>query len=404
MKQKMKQLPKIGILTFAISLFIISCSNENVAEIEQTETQQLQNKFTLDNFDDVFVKNYLEIDWDDFKTNPNSESELISYEFNAYFKVKSTIEDYAKYKLLASKDELNDWNFEIVKFSTSKENTNNDLSYFSIDNFTGSIYHYNLNGENTLIKVYSKGKITEEISAKDLGNVNPLAKAPADGGTHCTGCWTLVRTDHFTDWYTNSGGGTTLYYSHSTYDGASTEWVYIPSNGDYYGMPYDPEDGSYHNHYDYPHGGGSTDNHNDEDITDEWIEDVTQQRNLLCGSYTFSSIGDASVANISGLGMSIRKGYIGIDAEFSSSLCITIANCIPAHASALFNSAWNVAMSEVYTYLNATYTISAPTPEQLKAHILSFLNTNLALLEPGSIVSSSPCSGSIPTTGASYCP
>ncbi|MFD0837257.1 DUF6973 domain-containing protein [Mariniflexile aquimaris] len=266
MKQKIKHLLKIGILTFGISLFIISCSKENVAEIELTETQQLQNKFTLENFDDVFVKNNLEIDWDNFKTNLNTENEINSYEFNTNFKVKSSIEDYAKYKLLASKNELNDWNFELIKFSASKENINNNLSYFSIYNFTGSIYHYNLDGNNTLIKVYSKGKITEEISIKDFSNVNTLAKAPPIGGGHCLGCWSLVRTEHYTDWYTNSGGGSTLYYSHSTYNGATTEWVYIPVNGDYYGMPYDPEDGAYHNHYDYPHGGGNTDNHEAENI------------------------------------------------------------------------------------------------------------------------------------------
>ena len=171
MEQKMKQLLKIGILTFGISLFIISCSNEKFAEIEPTETQHLQNKFTLENFDDVFVKNNLEIDWDNFNFNLNSENELISYEFNADFKVKSTIEDYAKYRLLASKNELNGWNFVIIKFLTSKENIS-DLNYFSIKNFTGSIYHYNLKGENTLIKVYSKGEIIEEISIKEFDNIN----------------------------------------------------------------------------------------------------------------------------------------------------------------------------------------------------------------------------------------
>lgn len=309
----MKQLLKIGILTFGITLFTISCSKENVTEIELSETQQLQSKFSLEDFDDVFVKNNLEIDWNNFNTNLNSESKVFSYEFDTHFKVKSSIEDYAKYKLLASKNELNDWKFEIIKFSTSKENINNYLSYFSVNNFSGSIYHYNLKGENTLIKVYSKGKITEEISINDFNNVNTLAKAPPIGGGHCLGCWTLVRTEHYTDWYTNSGGGSTLYYSHSTYDGATTEWVYIPSNGDYYGMPYDPEDGAYHNHYDYPHGGGATDNHEDEHIA-ESIDDVPPN----CESFNYSRVGTtnwqtAAVSGIHELFIVLNWDCVGYD-------------------------------------------------------------------------------------------
>jgi len=53
---------------------------------------------------------------------------------------------------------------------------------------------------------------------------------------------------------------------------------------------------------------------------------------------------------------------------------------------------------------NATHIFTAPTPEELKTLILEFLNTNLTILEPGSIVSSNTCIGSIQTTAASYCP
>ncbi|WP_452221536.1 hypothetical protein [Lacinutrix salivirga] len=313
MKQKMNQLLKTGILILGFSLFTISCSKENIAEIKQTETQKLQSKYTLDNFDDVFIKNNLKIDWDDFKSNVNSQNEVIAYEFNTSFEVKSSIENYAKYKLLASKNVVNAWSFEIIKFSTNKENISNDLSYFMLNHFTGSIYHYNLKGDNTLIKVFENGKIIEKITVKDFDNVNTLAKAPAVGGTHCLGCWSLVRTEHYTDWYTNSGGGSTLYYSHSTYNGATTEWVYIPGNGDYNGMPYDPEDGAYHNHYDYPHGGGNTDNHVDEDIA-ESIDDVPPN----CESFNYSRVGTtnwqtAAVSGIHELFIVLNWDCVGYD-------------------------------------------------------------------------------------------
>lgn len=266
MEQKIKILLKIGILTFGISLLMTSCSKENVTEIELSEIQQLQNNFTLDNFDDVFVKNNLEIDWENFKTNINSENHLISYEFNTNYKVKSSIDDYVKYTLLASKNEINDWSFELIKFSTNKLDINKNFSCFITNNLTGSVYHYNLNGDNTLIKIYSKGKLIEEISIKNYDNVSTLAKAPIYNG-HCYGCWILVRTEHYTDWYTNSAGGSSLYYSHSTYNGSTTEWVWLSENDSYNGIPYDSENDSFHNHYDNPHGpSGATNNHPEEVI------------------------------------------------------------------------------------------------------------------------------------------
>ena len=96
-------------------------------------------------------------------------------------------------------------------------------------------------------------------------------------------------------------------------------------------------------------------------------------------------------------------GATGV-AMFSQDLCVTIANTIPAHASSIFNSAWNLSMSEVLSYLNATHILTATTSEELKDLILEFLNTNLTILEPGSTAMDNPCTGSIPTTTASYCP
>lgn len=122
----------------------------------------------------------------------------------------------------------------------------------------------------------------------DFDHMNTLAKAPPIGGG---GYWTLVRTQHYTDWYTNAGagGGSALYYSHSTYDGTSTEWVYTPGNGgqnNYNGFPYDPEDGAYHNHY--PHGGGSTDNHEDEEVIDEDV--LTGETPPSCRAFEYSNV------------------------------------------------------------------------------------------------------------------
>lgn len=140
-------------------------------------------------------------------------------------------------------------------------------------------------------------------------------------------------------------------------------------------------------------------------INDEWNEDEnSQQRNTLCGSYNFVTVGNASVANISGLGMSVRRGFVAMDISFTNSLCITIPYTIPTQSSSLFKTAWNVTISEVYTYLNATYQYTSPSYETLKSLLIEFLSVNLGLIQMGATVSTSPCIGNIPTTQATYCP
>ncbi|MCO6175169.1 hypothetical protein NHF50_08920 [Flavobacterium sp. NRK F10] len=140
-------------------------------------------------------------------------------------------------------------------------------------------------------------------------------------------------------------------------------------------------------------------------INDSWGEDENaQQRNTLCGSYNFVTVGNASVVNISGLGMSVRRGHVGMNIEFTNSLCVTIPYTIPAQASSLFNTAWNVTISEVYTYLNATYTLTSPSYETLKSLLIEFLRVNLGLIQLGANISTNPCTGSIPISQATYCP
>jgi hypothetical protein len=95
----------LGIL---LVIMFCSCTNDGYTKIEQIERQQLQNKFSLANFDHDFIKNYLVVDWNDFILNINKDtiSDTKVYEFNTSFKVNTSLDNgklklAVKYKLLA---------------------------------------------------------------------------------------------------------------------------------------------------------------------------------------------------------------------------------------------------------------------------------------------------------------
>ncbi|WP_298903183.1 hypothetical protein [uncultured Psychroserpens sp.] len=143
------------------------------------------------------------------------------------------------------------------------------------------------------------------------------------------------------------------------------------------------------------------------DVND-WVEDE-QSKNQLCGTYNFITIGNASVANISGLGI-FAKSSTGdmLSVTFFTPLCVTIPNYnLPlSQASVKFNTAWALTMNEVLTYLNNTQGIFNPTPAAIRTLILEFLTVNLNLIagiENGVSVVSYSCEG-VPTTPAVYCP
>lgn len=134
---------------------------------------------------------------------------------------------------------------------------------------------------------------------------------------------------------------------------------------------------------------------------EQWI-DNSGNNNKLCGSYNFSTIGNASYANISGLGLSAKNGVIVVFAEFTSPMCISIPNYSNLTPSYIFNLAWNKTMTEVMLELNNYSTLSV-TSELIKGLIKTTLLANLNSIQQGSSLNVVGCAGA-PTTQATYCP
>ncbi|WP_343589387.1 hypothetical protein [Flavobacterium sp.] len=163
-------------------------------------------------------------------------------------------------------------------------------------------------------------------------------------------------------------------------------------------------DGSSSGNSGTPTGGG---NGNSSTPTPPENKDALINKNKLCGTYNFIKVGNANVANISGLGFSASSP--SGDKVFADlpTVCVTIPNYnLPlARSSAQFNIAWTNTMNELMSYLNNTSGIINPTPWKLRELIIEFLIANLnysAGLNSGVSVITGTCSG-VPSSTAIYC-
>ena len=262
----------LPILTLTILTFF-ACETEPFGGNELTQ-QQLSAKelfkvnYSLEDFEDEsgHITNNIEVDWDNYETKIFQENEW--YEFQINQKKPMSYEGNGEIKgqsftLLANKNEEG-YKFYINKmlsFQNDKE-----FTYFGLQEklYGGMVYLYNLKGELEHLIHYEKGnpmhnvesiKINSDITEKlglvsrggcwEKGNTARCDDALScgiqvggggssngscgGGGTSGGTGWTPVTTYHYTDWYNNNGDSWS--YNGTTYDGHTTEWVWISGNG-----------------------------------------------------------------------------------------------------------------------------------------------------------------------------
>lgn len=258
---------KTLLLCFSILWAVNSCTNNEEIQTPVSEIRQFENTFSPEHFNDAFIKDNLIIEWDDFNIKQDRENNNSIYEFNTSLKVKNTIENGQQtlaftYKLLAFRDSDGNGTFELIKFLSGSPGVLNTVSYFDPAAFSGTLYHYNLKGETVKIKAYKDGVLINEFTDEKTGVINAQSKAPEVLGCE-EGCYVLVFTRHYTDYYLSINGGM-FTYGYSVYEGTTSEWVWVSGNG---GGGYgNPGDGNYHYHFDYPHGPNIGSNNHPEEI------------------------------------------------------------------------------------------------------------------------------------------
>jgi len=282
---------KFGIVLVGISLFLWSCQKESIInplslQQRNTEIQVIQQKFTLVNYQDSFIKNNLKVNWNNFVKANNMNAKVIkanldkldnnlsfnssvTYEFSTNIQsqvssTKDTTAFYSKTSILATIDKMSDSiSFKIINYSSPKNKDFEHVNLNSLNNFNGSISFFDLNGKNLKMEAYKKGTLIQSIKGFSTNSKNISSKVPVY--FFDTGAWVMATIFHYTDWYrgtTNPYTNKTTYtYKYSLPDGITYELVYVPTG--YSGG------GTYHSHLDSPHDPSThIDNHPNEIIKD----------------------------------------------------------------------------------------------------------------------------------------
>lgn len=226
----------------------------------------IQNQFTLENFEDDFVRKNLIVKWDEFTVTENADSS-ISYEFLTNLNSTASFNDsknnlYTKYILRVTIVNNKVLDFKIVKFLGKNNNLLKDISLKSVKGFNGTIYHYNLRGDLVKLESFEKGKMVHFIENKSSNLNNLNAREPIVEG------YVLMITERYTDWYFNLG--TAYYYTKSHLISRTLQYVYVGSNA----SNYNP-DSVVHEHYAHsPSPAVPVDNHLDEIIIDTTFTNI----------------------------------------------------------------------------------------------------------------------------------
>jgi hypothetical protein len=231
----MKQLLKTGLLIFGISIILYACTNETYDD-KITQVQDSHQEFSLENFDDPFIKNNLIVDLETYTSRETETGEEIR-EFNVLMKTEQIINVgstliFAKYSVIGSKKKNNNkWNYSLIKFTSDDIKQIQKVSFQeNIDN-TGVFYTYNQQGKLVRLEVFENGK-----SMATYNGINKTSKAPA---ISCVGEWcnggdtggsmVTVKITSFTDWYNVRSDGT-YDYNGSTPGHTRVEQVWIPNS------------------------------------------------------------------------------------------------------------------------------------------------------------------------------
>jgi len=240
----------------------MSCEKDEilVPTIEPDPTSEIQSQFSLSDYDVEYVKENLEVNWDQF-----SQSEINAgfYEFST--NLNSTLQNengslYFKYIVVAKLKENEKWDFHVVKFTAYESTSLANVILNNLGDFTGTIHHYDLTGTLKKIEGVEIGEVTSAYKGSPASHEKSTAKyhPPNWENPSDTGRWQMVRTEYFRDYfaltYNSSGQIINMRYTGSYRYNVRTEYIYVPANHPPPGMGDPAGYNNYHQHQYAPHG------------------------------------------------------------------------------------------------------------------------------------------------------
>ena len=143
----MKQLKNL-LFVLLLALLAWNCQKEEQQMPPNEGFHFLESKFSLENFDDPFIKENLKVNWNNYTINPDSLSNALLYQFDTSIKGKLDNNDKQfeyKYLVLGQK-QGNEWDFEIIKILANNDAPVKNITLLDFGEFSGTIHHYDLKG------------------------------------------------------------------------------------------------------------------------------------------------------------------------------------------------------------------------------------------------------------------
>lgn len=279
----MKQLQNLLFGTF-LALFVWGCQQDDQQTPVDEDLYFLENKFSLENFNDLFIKNNLKVNWDDYTARLDSLSNATVYEFGTSLKgnLMGDKKQFAyKYGVLGH-NRGGAWDFEVIRILANNAASVDNISYFDPEDFSGTMHHYDLRGRNTRSMAFENGELVGERTGMEDKDPTAQSKEPSVANN---GVWVFITVERYTDWYYDRGGS--YEYAYSVHTGTQHEWAFINTGGT--SSTYGHEQGDvYHGH----HSGSSApanppNNHEVEYVMEDQIIYDNQlldcQKNILLG-------------------------------------------------------------------------------------------------------------------------
>jgi hypothetical protein len=251
-----------------------------------------------------------------------------------------------------------------------------NITYSKIpEAFTGNIFFTDLNGVFINGWLYENGKIVKK-SNKQINAANPAGKVlPPEES--CQTVETLWFERDCIEYYNGNYECGAWHFTYSTYHTYCTP----PVGGG---------------------GGGGGGGYVSEDQL-PWGDAAGMPK--LCGPYTFAKIGNSYTASIKYLQQIWHHQSPPYESKWTnfveSCLTIPVYGITPQQASNIFNTVFNNATNTVIYELNSN--ILNATELAITARMKTLIQTGLQNAKPGSVWSTSLCSGNIPSTEAAWC-
>jgi hypothetical protein len=407
----MRKISKYSVCFF-VALFLLSCSNDEL-ETNQETVKDVKSKLELAKFSNPNIaqnveadfENANEIEKDNFKISEFSAKEKVVNYFES-----DLLQNQLKYQGVTIENDGKTHSY-FLEVYTFKKSATYPESITKFKDFSGGLNVYSFEGENLGSVGVINGK-AKNISGKEeldiLTEAINLFYVPSDITSKIPLCdATYTQTVWLTQdvWRIISNGPKIL---EVIYVGEkvtkSTTILPYPCDGSG-----DVEAIKLQRMAHYSHYSENGQYIGESSIPESALADyyILINKNRLCGTYNFKAVGNAYVANISGLGFSASSP--SGDKVFTNlpTVCVTIPNYNMklAQSSVQFNTAWANTMNELMTYLNNTSGIINPTPWKLRELTLEFLTANLnysAGLNSGVSIITGTCSG-VPSSTAIYC-